>query len=258
MSNFSPTEYSEINVVLEEMLTAVTRILSSQFVGMVLNGSLAVGDFNPKRSDIDFIVVTDGELDAGIVNKLANMHARLRASGHDWATRLEGDYIPASCLRRYDPAQATYPHLGEDGHFAVEGHGSDMVIQYFTLREKGVVLAGPPPQTLIDPILPDDLRQAALGILFGWWQPMLTEPFRLEADDYQVYAVLTMCRILYTLRFGDVVSKPTAVRWGMDVGNGRFASLITQANAWQHGMPFDKMDETGDFIRYTVVKANKI
>jgi hypothetical protein len=33
----------------------------------------------------------------------------------------------------------------------------------YVMRERGVTLAGPAPQTLIDPIQPNDLRQTVLG-----------------------------------------------------------------------------------------------
>ena len=46
-------------------------------------------------------------------------------------------------------------------------HDSDWVVQRHTLRERGITLAGPAPQTLIDPITPNDLRRAMLAIL--WW-----------------------------------------------------------------------------------------
>ncbi len=265
MSNSSPTPYEDVNAILAELMTAVTPILGSQFTGLYLTGSLALGDFNPNRSDIDFIVATTDVLTDATVTTLATMHDHLRASGRNWAAKVEGDYIPLAALRRHDPANCIYPHLGDDGHFSREPHGSDMIIQFHTLREKGVTLAGPPPHTLIDSVPPEALKQAVRDTLQSWWQPMLTNHYRLPEDEYQVYAVLTMCRMLYTLRFGDVVSKPAGVKWALGAADGpfdmrppvaaqgrRFTSLIQQANAWQNGMPFDKLDETIEFIRYTL------
>jgi hypothetical protein len=252
-----------IRVILEALLTAVQPILGPQFIGLYLTGSLASGDFNPDRSDIDFIVATADDLPDETIATLAAMHTRLRANGTYWATRLEGDYIPLAALRRHDPARLRYPHLGDEGHFAVEEHNSNMVIQYHILREKGVVLSGPPPHTLIDPIGPDELKQAVQGTLRVWWQPMLDDPTRMQSSEYQAFAVLTMCRMLYTFQVGDVVSKPAAAKWAMEVGDGhidsaqckRFTSLIQQANTWHNGMPFDKLEETLDFIDYVIRKA---
>lgn len=256
MKNNLPSIPTEVTALLQQLLIAVQAVLNEQFVGLYLTGSLAIGDFNPHRSDIDFVVVTTNVLDKKTVTALAAMHTRLRNSGAFWAARLDGDYVPQAALRRYDPIQARYPHLGDDGHFAVEQQGGGAVIQYHTLRESGIVLAGPPIQPRIDPISADELRQAALEILVNWWQPKLADSAILNGDDYQVYAVLTMCRMLYTLRFGEIVSKPVAARWALGVVDGRFTTLIQQADAWQNGMPFDKLDETVDFIRYTLAAAS--
>lgn len=260
MLNFAPTPYDDVNAILAELLTAVPPILGDQFIGLYLYGSLAAGDFHPNRSDIDFVVVTAGELDSDTITALATMHAQIRANGSHWAMHLEGDYIPQAALRRYDPAQASYPHLGDDGHFAVEQRGSEVIIQYHILREHGIVVAGPPIRPMIDPIAAEELRRATWDVLFGWWQPMLADPVILASNAYQAYAVLTMCRMLYTFQFGEIVSKPVAARWALNVVDGpfdsaqgrRFIPLIQQANAWQNGLPFDKLDETVEFICYVM------
>jgi len=248
-----PTPYPDVNAVLDALLSGVQTVLGDHFIGMYLYGSLASGDFDPQRSaDIDFVVVTADELPDEMLPALAAMHARIAASGLKWATRLEGDYIPQPALRRYDPTHARYPHFGMDEHFDVEQHDSNGVIQRYTIREHAVVVAGPAPQTLIDPIQPNDLRRAALAILHEWWSPQLHDPARLHSSEYQAYAILTMCRALYTLQHGIVVSKPVAARWAQEALGEPWAALIERALAWQHGAPLDSLSETLDFIRYTL------
>jgi hypothetical protein len=140
-----PTPYPDVNAVLHELLSGVQAILGDHFIGMYLHGSLASGGFDPQRScDIDFVVVTADELPDEMLPALKTMHARIAASGLKWATRLEGDYIPRPALRRYDPGHARYPHLGVDGHFDVEQHDSDGVIQRHTIREHGWWWRGQP------------------------------------------------------------------------------------------------------------------
>ncbi|MEJ2749094.1 MAG: DUF4111 domain-containing protein [Anaerolineae bacterium] len=265
MSNFAPTPYSDVNAILLELLTAVQSILGSQFIGLYLYGSLALDAFNPHRSDIDFVVVTTDTLADEAVAALAAMHAQIAASDSRWAIELEGAYIPLAAMRRYDSEQAWHPHIdrGHDEQLHVKHLSSDWIIQRYVLREHGLTLAGPPIRDLIDPVSPDSLRQATRDILHNWWQPMLTDPQYLDSAGYRVYAVLTMCRMMYTLQVGGVVSKPAGVRWALGVVDGpfdsaqrrRFTSLIQQADTWQNGMPFDKLAETLDFIGYVVREA---
>jgi hypothetical protein len=252
-----PTPYPDVNAVLYVLLSDVQAILGNQFVGMYLYGSLASGDFVPQRSDIDFVVVTDGKLADETLLALEAMHAHIAASGLKWARKLEGSYIPQHMLRRYDPADGPYPYINE-GNFRVGRHGSDWIIQRHTLREQGVVLAGPAPRTLIQAVQPDDLRQGVLGFLREWWAPMIHNPDpRLRGSEYQAYAVLTLCRALYTLECGDVVSKSVAARWAQETIDARWRPLIKQALAWPDEAQLDHLSETLDFIRYALERSQQ-
>ena len=48
-----PTSYPDINAVLDLLVLSVQTILGDCFVGLYLYGSLASGDFDLQRSDID-------------------------------------------------------------------------------------------------------------------------------------------------------------------------------------------------------------
>ncbi len=252
-----PTLYPGVNVVLHTLLSGVRTILGDHVIGLYLYGSLASGDFDPQRSDIDFLVVTAAALPAEMIAELEAMHARLAASGPKWAAKLEGSYLPQSALRRYDPSAAPYPQINE-GRFYLALHGSDWIIQRHILREHGVVVAGPAIAPLIDPVHPDDLRRAVSGILREWWAPMLSNPAWLRDGEYQAYAVLTMCRALYTLEHGSIVSKPVAACWAQKALHERWTALIEQALTWQHDVQWDHLDETLDLIRYTLECAQQL
>jgi hypothetical protein len=250
--NASPTPYPDINAILDKLLTRIKRILGNHFTGLYLHGSLAYSDFNPQTSDIDFLVVTDGPLPTEIFSALKVMHAHLFASGLAWSQKIEGAYIPKEALRRHDPAYAPIPWLGVDGHFALEMLGSDWSIQRWILREKGLVVAGPPLVGLIDPVSAEDLRQAVRGSLREWWSPPFPSPERFQSGEYQAYAILTMCRSLYVLEHGAVASKPEAAGWAMETLGEPWRALISAAAAWRPGMEFNKLEETLEFIRFTL------
>ena len=250
--NLSLTPYPDINALLERLLKEVRVTLKDRFVGLYLHGSLAYGDFNPQTSDVDFLVITDGHLPIETFTALKEMHARLRAGSLTWARGIEGAYLPKNDLRRHDPAGAPIPWLGSDGHFALEKLGSDWTIQRWILREKGLVLAGPPLKPMIDPVSADEIREAVRVNLSGWWTPPLPSPERFESDEYQVYAVLTMCRSLYALENGRVASKPEAARWALERLDEPWKGLIAAAAAWRPGMAFGRMGEMFDFIQFTL------
>lgn len=249
-----PTLCPDVNAVLDALLSDAQHVLGDRLTGLYLHGSLAIGDFYPDRSDIDFVAVTEDDLPDELLSALTAMHARI-AAGSKWGGELEGSYIPRDALRRYDPGRARHPHIERGGGLRVEQHDTDWVIQRHILRELGVSLLGPPPQTLIDPIQPDELRQAVSALLQGWWASVLHHSNLLPSPGYQDYAVLTMCRALYTLQHGTVVSKPVAARWAQAALGERWAGLIESASAWRNGMPFDHLTETLAFIRYTLERS---
>ena len=248
----SLTPFPEVNAVLNILWPDVQVILEDHYTGLYLHGSLAYGDFNPETSDIDFLVATEDYLPIETFSALKDMHTGLFQSGLGWSQKLEGAYLPKEVLRRHSPACSPVPWLGVDGHFALETPGSDWIIQRSILREKGLVVSGPPLASLIDPVSPQELRQAVLGSLREWWSPPFPCPQRFQSSAYQAYAILTMCRSLYVLEHGCVASKPAAARWAMQTLPGPWRALIAAAAAWRPGMEFSKLVETLDFILFTL------
>lgn len=208
-----PTPHPDVNRLLQALGAGVQHTLGDYFTGMYLHGSLALGDFALDRSDIDYLVVTNGPLPSDRYLALQALHAAFAVSGLPWRTNYEGSYIPARDIRHHRPSEAFYPAVQVDGHFGRERHGSDWIIQRHILREHGITLAGPDPRELIDPVTSEQLRAAVQQSLREWWQPQLDDPCRLHSSEYQAYAVLTMCRASYTFRLGRVASKSEAARW---------------------------------------------
>ena len=256
----SPTPYPEVNHVLDKLLTGAKSALGGQFVGMYLYGSLSSGDFNLETSDVDFLVVTESELQMEKIAELERLHQRLWASGLKWASKLEGAYVSKQTIRRHDPSSPRCPTVNE-GQFYLGGIGNDWVIQRSILRECGVVVTGPAPKTLIDPVTSDKIHAAVVLLLKEWWEPMLEHPVWLEerGPEYKVYAVLSMCRALYTLKRRVIASKPVSARWAMTELDEPWKSLIEDAILWRYGLQWKHpLKETLELIRYTLLSIEDL
>lgn len=245
-----PTSYSPINQLLDDLLRRTRRILGEQFIGLYLYGSLAAGDFDPRRSDIDFIVVTRALLPASQIAGLEAMHQALWAGGGKWAAKLEGQYIPLAELRRHNPRGPRLPTVNE-GRFYLAGQGSDWVLQRHILREQEAIVAGPSLRDQIDPVSGVQMREAVCDLMRAWWAPMVDDPAWLDGrPEYQAFAVQTMCRVLYTLQHGEPISKTAAAAWAMEALDEAWSSLIADAIAWPDCHPTD-LAQVLDFIRFT-------
>lgn len=254
----SPTPYGAVNRLVLMLLTKAQAILREKLVGCYLYGSLSLGDFDPQSSDVDFLIVTTEDLAEEVLAELRDMHASIASSGLPYADCLEGSYIPRAALRRYDPHNASHPTIGVDWEFHVGQHGSNWVIERHIVREHGVIVWGPSPSTLIDPIPPRELREAVCEMLRDFWQAQLTEAEWLRSRDYQAFAVLTMCRALYTLNQGDVVSKPQAAAWACQALDPRWRPVIERALIWRHQHEKDDLTATLDFIRFAIMQAQEV
>jgi len=107
---YYPTQYPEVNAVLNILAPEAQEILRDQFIGMYLHGSLAYGGFD-LDSDVDFVVVTADELPDALFLKLQAMHAHIATLDSWCATQLEGSYIPRQAMQNYDPLRALHLHI---------------------------------------------------------------------------------------------------------------------------------------------------
>jgi hypothetical protein len=249
-----PTPYRGVNLVLLTLLENVRGVLGDFFTGMYLYGSLASGEFDPDRSDIDFLVVTSKELPEKLVSDLETMHARIGESGLEWAEKLEGSYVPRDDMPAYNTTSPACPMINE-GKFEVARQGTDWVINRYVLYNSGVVIAGPPIRTMIDPVKPEKLRGAVVSLLRDAWTPRLDDPDFFLRTGYQSFVVLTMCRALYTLEHGIVASKRRSAEWVRDKSGRQWTNLINQAMIWHYGDPPGDISQTQEFMRYILNHA---
>lgn len=253
-----PVPYPDVNAIVTEVLVGARTIFGDCFVGMYLFGSLATGDFDPQHSDVDFVVVTASEPAGETISALTAMHARIAAGQSKWATDLEGSYMSRQAFRRHDPADSLHLQIcrGADkggSKLALMEHGSDWVIQRHILRTCGVVVAGPNPADLIDPVHPDEIRHAVRTFAHDLCTTVLRQPDNMRHDGHHAYAIVTLCRILYSLKHGDVVSKPVAARWAKRALGGQWTALIDSALAWE--TRWSDVQQTLEFMRYTLERS---
>lgn len=236
-----PTAYPELDAVLGELVDGARAVLGDDFCGAYLHGSFATGDAD-EHSDVDFVIVSHEDLTEEQLGGLQLLHRRLYALASPWAQHLEGSYIPARQLRRIDWSHRPFFFLDNGAAELVwDSHCNTAVVRWL-LREHGLVLAGPDPKSLVEPVAASDLQREALariqeyadwgyeGQMSAWKQP---------------YLVLTLCRLLFTLAHGRVASKREAADWALDALDRRWAGLIRQAAA-DRADPWERVHRPAD------------
>ena len=229
MSELTTTETTfsrEVTDILAALVPGVQAALGDNLIGVYLRGSLATGDFI-EISDIDFLVATERPVSDAEFAALAELHARLAALPNKYADGLEGAYIDRAALRRYEPGRR-FLTVECETPLRWKEHELSWLIERWVLREKGVALLGPDTKTLIDPISPEQLRDAVRLRIREWatWVANPHDPEWLSPRSHQAYVVETMCRAMYTLTFGELASKRKATAWAASALPGPWRDLV--------------------------------
>lgn len=250
-ASLAKVPFSELRTVLVALRDGVRSVLGENLVGLYLQGSFALGD-GDAYSDLDFVVVTNNDVDGAAESALNAMHGRLHDRPETWAQHIEGSYAPAAVIRRppdaadiprfarpdgwRDPAvtggrSRGYPFLflSNGSRTLVRSEHDNTNVVRWVLREHGIALSGPPAPELIDPVesgaLAADVRQTAASFA----NTLLSGETALEAVHLQGFTVLFYCRVLQSLATGRIPSKPEAMRWAFVEIPRRWAPLIEDA-----------------------------
>ena len=238
----SPTPYPNLNGLLQEFRDRVSAALGANLTGVYLQGSLAVGDFD-QSSDIDFIVVIETDLTDEQVQAINQVHAAIFSLGGryrpdcptprgepppgHWETSLEGSYFPRNLLQPTDAPPSDLWYLDNGSTYLERKNHDNTLVARWTLRERGIVVGGPPPQSLVDLVPPGALRQEVLSDMAHIVREF-ADPF-WNSRFGQPYAVFNFCRMLMTVKTGEIHSKRAGVAWAMTALEPRWRPLINRA-----------------------------
>lgn len=242
LGDWADETQSQLRRLVEEM----ERLLDGNLIGIYLHGSLAMGCFNPRTSDIDLLAVTDHAIPAGTKSAMVALFLSLSGAPHP----IE---ISSVCRRAIRPWHYPTPfdlHYSETWRARYEktlahasgmaGPGSvpsihasqtdtDLAAHIGVTRERGVVLSGQPIEAVL-PIVPErDFRASLLSDL-RWARE------RLDMDEGLHYGVLNACRACAYLRERRIYSKSEGAQWALATLPRRYhAAIGTALEAYRSG-----------------------
>ncbi len=257
------TPYADLDELLVELLGRWQRILGDDLVGAYVQGSFALGA-GDLQSDCDFLVVTRAPPDAVQEAGLRALHDEIPTREGHWCHDLEGSYAPVEEL-------ADVSHLGRPWLFNNHGHRTlerdDHCNRAYTrwiLREHGIALVGPEPRTFMTEVPEQALRAESAAALPSLMDDLATW-IDIDAIAWgQRYAVITVCRVLYTLTTARVASKAGALEWAMRSLSPRWRPLLGQVrdergSGWEPSRPpaLGEADAARAFAAYAVTWAER-
>ncbi|MGP4085600.1 nucleotidyltransferase domain-containing protein [Streptomyces sp. KR55] len=166
------------------------------------HGSLAGGDYQEGRSDLDLIAVVPGPLMPSAVWRVAVLHNRLRAE--PLADRLHCSYLTPDAFD-----DSGRPHLTWAQRQLM--HRPVTPVTRRELHTFGRVLHGAPPTGLLPPVSDRELNDFVVRDQREFWRPVVRKARPWTQDAWVDVGLTTFARASVTLREGRLISKREAL-----------------------------------------------
>jgi hypothetical protein len=242
----------EARLILSDLQLAIAHCLGSRLVGLYLYGSLVTGDYEEDVSDLDLLAVLASDLTDAEFDALERIHTEVAERFPHWADRVEVAYLAQSALQTFRVRRSPLTVISPGEPLNTKDAGADWLINWYTIRNQGVALFGPPPSSVIAEVTRDEFTHAVRVQTEDWreWvDAMTTRPA-------QAYAILTLCRALYAVHHGENASKHRAAEWAAGV-MPEWADLIAAALRWrrEHRSPVEDPSATREEMKRFVWTA---
>ena len=222
----------DIRQQISQLRDGVRAVLADDLIGVYLHGSLAIGCFNPLRSDVDLLIITRQWLSVEVKRQMAEL--LLTLSGQPSPIEISflacGDLTPwchpaAFDLHYSEAWRVAFVRDLENGAWrswnGEKRRDPDLAAHITVLRHRGVCLEGRPIAEVFPTVPRGDYLAAVLG-------DVLDAQFGLASDLAQpVYVILNACRTYAYLRTGAVLSKEEGGVWALGVVPERWRPLLT-------------------------------
>jgi predicted nucleotidyltransferase len=240
---------------LSEMLSCIHSILQDILVGIYLYGSLAMGCFNPKSSDIDLIIV---------VRKRLSKVQRKKVTEYLKEVCSKSRRIELSILRENVIQNPQYPTT-VDLHFEYWGEifenkkDKEILSNLYTARKRGFRIYGKPIRKVFSKIPPQYHLRSVIEDL-KCTRKYLHESSEHIGYDPAVYWVLGSCRILAFIREEKVLSKLEGGQWGLANLPKQYNDLIKHALCYyqekkkEHIWNHENLEDFADYMTKIILK----
>lgn len=231
----------KVNELIDLIVFEYSKILNEHLVGIYLHGSLAMGCFQPSRSDIDFLVVVDDMLSATCMRSLVDVLL-------DHADDAPQKGFEMSVIHRNDAALLTHPtpfilhysnahrenYLHSPDYICGGWSDPDLAAHIMVINKRGIRLYGDPIDAVFMPVPKKYYIESIVSDIAEAKDAILINP---------TYYILNLCRVVYYLKEEVVSSKKEGGIWGCQHLPAEYRELIqfalndyesiTDASAWE-------------------------
>ena len=219
----------EANDALSALFPRMQEALGDNLLGLYLYGSAVWGDFDEGISDLDLLAVVQREIAEADLPALHTLHDGFVTDFPQWNDRIEVQYFTPDALAHFRERASPMANISPGEPLHIITSGAEWLSNWYFVQEYGFTLFGPAPDTFIPAI--DHVEFLAVVLEYA-------DHFGEHIADYrgalpgQGYAIMTLCRSLYTTVHGKQVSKHKAAAWVAATWPEE-AEIIADAFVWR-------------------------
>lgn len=231
--------------ILDEIVNKSKQIFEDELVGIYLHGSMAMGCFNPEKSDIDLIIVIRNNITDN--QKLKFMDNVVELNRIAPSKGIEVSIVKEEYCKKFIYPTPFELHFSNahlqwfidkpiDYVQKMNGTDKDLAAHFKIIKKYGIVLYGAEINEVFDDVPRKDYIDSILCDIEGAKEEILEEP---------VYMILNLCRVAAFLKNDLIISKKQGGEWALQNISAQYKSLISNAiQSYSLGteMNIDKME----------------
>lgn len=261
----------EVRSVLDHLLGSLDAIAPDLIKATHLTGSIALGDFQPGKSDIDLVLVHHDRADSGtILAVLEPILANLRQT-HP-RPLIDGIVLSDEDLRAGpDIIDGPRVNITESVPEIRSGGGNRNPVTWATLHQCGIAWSGHALDRGTIWQDPARLDHWTRENLMDYWRPWLNRAAVTPAqavsvtqlDDEIEWGVLGVARLHFTIATGAVTSKTNAGQYALDTFPPRWHPIVREAprirtmpsNRSHYSNPLSRRIDMLEFVGMVIEEA---
>lgn len=215
--------------LLDDFVSMTREVLGEQLTGVYLHGSMAMGCFHAEKSDIDLIVVVNGDItDAQkrtFMERVVELNGRAPTKGLEWSI-VKREFCkpfvyPTPYELHFSPMHLNwFREKPEDYVKNMKGEDRDLAAHFTVLNRYGIVLYGEAIEDVFGEVPAGDYADSIFLDVENAEKDILRDP---------VYMTLNLCRVLAFLKSGMCLSKEEGGSWGLVNVSKEYQGLIRLA-----------------------------
>ena len=243
--------------ILDKIVDKSKQIFGAELTGVYLHGSMALGCFQPDKSDIDFIIVIKDNITDK--QKLMFMNEVVELNKAAPSKGIELSIVKEAYCKEFlypTPFELHFSNMHlqwfrdnpKDYIQKMNGTDKDLAAHFKIIKKYGIALYG----SQIDDVFADVPRNNYIDSIL-----CDIEEAKEEILENPVYIILNLCRVAAFLKHDLVISKKQGGEWALQNLSDKYHTLVLNAlQSYELGteMNIDKEEAQGfaDYMLYLI------